>query len=79
MGLTCGRYWDSTSDLALTAQPASGPGDGVNIGTADSGASIRAAVEGSLKRLGTDHIDLYYQHRVDPQPRSRRPQGASPN
>src|SRR4051812_4344152 len=31
-----------------------------------SAANIRAAVEGSLKRLGTDHIDLYYQHRVDP-------------
>ena len=31
-----------------------------------SAASIRAAVEGSLKRLGTDRIDLYYQHRVDP-------------
>jgi len=29
--------------------------------------NVRAAVEGSLKRLGTDHIDLYYQHRVDPQ------------
>ena len=29
-------------------------------------ANIRVAVEGSLKRLGTDHIDLYYQHRVDP-------------
>ena len=28
--------------------------------------NIRLAVEGSLKRLGTDHIDLYYQHRVDP-------------
>ncbi|SCF25264.1 aldo/keto reductase [Micromonospora mirobrigensis] len=28
--------------------------------------SIRTAVDGSLKRLGTDHIDLYYQHRVDP-------------
>lgn len=28
---------------------------------------IREAVEGSLKRLRTDHIDLYYQHRVDPQ------------
>jgi aryl-alcohol dehydrogenase-like predicted oxidoreductase len=28
--------------------------------------SIRTAVHGSLKRLGTDHIDLYYQHRVDP-------------
>ncbi|MFE6449211.1 aldo/keto reductase [Nocardiopsis dassonvillei] len=29
-------------------------------------ANIRAAVEGSLRRLGTDRIDLYYQHRVDP-------------
>ncbi len=28
--------------------------------------SIRRAVEGSLRRLRTDHIDLYYQHRVDP-------------
>jgi aryl-alcohol dehydrogenase-like predicted oxidoreductase len=27
--------------------------------------NIRVAVEGSLRRLGTDHIDLYYQHRVD--------------
>ncbi len=27
---------------------------------------IRSAVDGSLKRLGTDHIDLLYQHRVDP-------------
>jgi aryl-alcohol dehydrogenase-like predicted oxidoreductase len=27
---------------------------------------VRGAVEGSLKRLGTDHIDLLYQHRVDP-------------
>ncbi|MFJ4668366.1 aldo/keto reductase [Kitasatospora purpeofusca] len=35
-------------------------------GTDSSPASIRAAVEGSLSRLGSDHIDLYYQHRVDP-------------
>ncbi|WP_444947921.1 aldo/keto reductase [Micromonospora ureilytica] len=28
-------------------------------------ANIRAGVDGSLRRLGTDHIDLYYQHRVD--------------
>ncbi|MGH8415140.1 MAG: aldo/keto reductase, partial [Gammaproteobacteria bacterium] len=28
--------------------------------------NIRTAVDGSLKRLGTDYIDLYYQHRVDP-------------
>ena len=31
-----------------------------------SPANIRAAVEGSLQRLDTDRIDLYYQHRVDP-------------
>ena len=31
-----------------------------------SPTNVRAAVEGSLKRLGTDRIDLYYQHRVDP-------------
>ncbi len=31
-----------------------------------SPANIRIAVEGSLQRLGTDRIDLYYQHRVDP-------------
>ena len=35
---------------------------GVN-GTPDY---VRKACEGSLKRLGVDHIDLYYQHRVDP-------------
>ena len=29
--------------------------------------TIRKSVEGSLKRLGTDYIDLYYQHRIDPQ------------
>ncbi|ACZ21372.1 predicted oxidoreductase, aryl-alcohol dehydrogenase like protein [Sanguibacter keddieii DSM 10542] len=30
-----------------------------------SPSNIRTAVEGSLRRLGTDRIDLYYQHRVD--------------
>ena len=29
--------------------------------------NVRLALEGSLKRLGTDHVDLLYQHRVDPQ------------
>lgn len=29
-------------------------------------ANIRAAIDGSLRRLGTDRIDLYYQHRIDP-------------
>jgi aryl-alcohol dehydrogenase-like predicted oxidoreductase len=41
----------------------SGGGPGV---TDSSAANVRAAVEGSLTRLGTDRIDLYYQHRVDP-------------
>ena len=31
-----------------------------------SPAYVRSACDASLKRLGTDHIDLYYQHRVDP-------------
>ena len=31
-----------------------------------SPANIRLALEGSLRRLRTDHVDLYYQHRVDP-------------
>jgi aryl-alcohol dehydrogenase-like predicted oxidoreductase len=39
---------------------------GRESGPDSSPASIRAAVEGSLGRLGTDWIDLYYQHRVDP-------------
>src|SRR3954454_20540892 len=40
---------------------------GGGAGVIDSSpANVRAAVEGSLKRLGTDYIDLYYQHRVDP-------------
>jgi len=33
---------------------------------ASSPAQIREAVEGSLRRLGTDRIDLLYQHRIDP-------------
>ncbi|GAA1656043.1 aldo/keto reductase [Actinoplanes couchii] len=40
---------------------------GAGVWTVDSGpANIRTALEGSLKRLNTDYIDLYYQHRVDP-------------
>lgn len=31
-----------------------------------SPAQVRRSIEGSLRRLGTDHIDLYYQHRLDP-------------
>ena len=42
-------------------------GSGAGLGVLDSSpANIRTAIEGSLKRLGTDRIDLYSQHRVDP-------------
>lgn len=41
-------------------------GPGVERGLNSHPAHIREAVEGSLRRLQTDHIDLLYQHRVDP-------------
>ena len=40
--------------------------DGQSVGLDSRPATIRNAVEGSLKRLRTDHIDLLYQHRADP-------------
>jgi aryl-alcohol dehydrogenase-like predicted oxidoreductase len=39
---------------------------GRRLGVDGSPTNCRRAVEGSLKRLRTDHIDLYYLHRVDP-------------
>jgi len=43
------------------------PGDLSTIGPLDgSPEHVRSSIEGSLERLGTDHVDLYYQHRVDP-------------
>ncbi|MBR1599526.1 MAG: aldo/keto reductase [Lachnospiraceae bacterium] len=40
--------------------------DGKIVGLDSRPETIRLAVDASLKRLRTDHIDLYYQHRVDP-------------
>jgi aryl-alcohol dehydrogenase-like predicted oxidoreductase len=42
-------------------------GNGKQTGLSSEPEHIRRAVEGSLRRLGTDRIDLLYQHRVDPQ------------
>jgi len=43
------------------------PGEMSSTGPLDGSAEhVRSSVEGSLKRLKTDRIDLYYQHRVDP-------------
>jgi aryl-alcohol dehydrogenase-like predicted oxidoreductase len=42
------------------------PGDMSSVGPSDGSAEhVRSSIEGSLARLGTDHVDLYYQHRVD--------------
>jgi aryl-alcohol dehydrogenase-like predicted oxidoreductase len=41
--------------------------DGKSTGLDSRPAHVREAVEGSLRRLGTDYVDLLYQHRVDPQ------------
>lgn len=46
-----------TPDLTTSARP---------VALSSRPETIRKAVEGSLRRLRTDHIDLYYQHRVDP-------------
>jgi aryl-alcohol dehydrogenase-like predicted oxidoreductase len=40
--------------------------DGSRLGVDGSPQNVRRASEGSLKRLGMDHVDLYYLHRVDP-------------
>ena len=42
-------------------------GDMSTVGAVDGSAEhVRTSIDGSLERLGTDHVDLYYQHRVDP-------------
>ncbi|WNQ13275.1 aldo/keto reductase [Paenibacillus aurantius] len=41
--------------------------DGTFLGINGRPEYVRKACEGSLRRLGVDYIDLYYQHRVDPQ------------
>lgn len=40
--------------------------DGRWLGVRGDAAYVRQACDASLRRLGVDHIDLYYQHRVDP-------------
>ncbi len=40
--------------------------DGTRLGIRGDRSYVLQACEASLQRLGTDHVDLYYQHRVDP-------------
>ncbi len=41
------------------------PNDPAKRGVSGRPEYVRRSIEGSLRRLGTDHVDLYYQHRVD--------------
>jgi aryl-alcohol dehydrogenase-like predicted oxidoreductase len=53
--------------FARRIEPTTKPGDLSTLGPLDGSAEhVRRSIEGSLQRLGTDHVELYYQHRVDP-------------
>ncbi|MGA9857571.1 MAG: aldo/keto reductase [Solirubrobacteraceae bacterium] len=53
--------------FARRIEPTTTPGDLSTLGPLDgSPEHVRSSIEGSLQRLGTDYVDLYYQHRVDP-------------
>nr|WP_261994892.1 aldo/keto reductase [Streptomyces sp. me109] len=47
--------------------PTGGPGGSPLVRPNGRPEHVRAAIDGSLRRLGTDHIDLYQLHRVDPE------------
>lgn len=52
--------------LATKFGPQRDPATGAFLGVDGSRANVRSSCEKSLRRLGTDRIDLYYLHRVDP-------------
>jgi aryl-alcohol dehydrogenase-like predicted oxidoreductase len=53
--------------FARRIEPTTVPGDLSTLGPLDgSREHVLSSIDGSLKRLGTDYVDLYYQHRVDP-------------
>ena len=60
-----GRRDEATIATKFGVRPgADGPGGRRLDGTP---ANVRQSIEGSLRRLNTDYVDLYYQHRIDPQ------------
>jgi aryl-alcohol dehydrogenase-like predicted oxidoreductase len=57
----------SATKFARRIEPTTRPGDLSTLGPLDGSAEhVHSSIEGSLQRLGTDYVDLYYQHRVDP-------------
>ncbi|MYN27125.1 aldo/keto reductase [Duganella levis] len=59
-------FKDRRSEVILATKFGFDIRDGVRHAVTSDPAHIRVAVEGSLRRLGTDYIDLLYQHRIDP-------------
>ena len=57
--------WDQIV-LATKFGPQRDPATGAFVGVDGSPANVRSSCEKSLQRLGTEKIDLYYLHRVDP-------------
>lgn len=57
---------DVRDDVVIATKFGIAAHEGSTLKVDSSPATIRRSVEGSLKRLNTDHIDLYYQHRIDP-------------
>ena len=65
LGKAFAGRWDEIV-LATKFGPQRDPATGAFVGVDGSPANVRASCEKSLQRLGTEKIDLYYLHRVDP-------------
>jgi aryl-alcohol dehydrogenase-like predicted oxidoreductase len=65
LGKAFAGRWDQIV-LATKFGPQRDPATGAFVGVDGSPANVRNSCEKSLKRLGTEKIDLYYLHRVDP-------------
>ena len=59
--------YEIATKFARRIEPTTVAGDISTLGPLDgSPEHVRTSIDGSLQRLGTDYVDLYYQHRVDP-------------
>src|SRR3982750_374828 len=59
---------DRREQVVLATKFGSGGGENAErLGIRGDAEYVREACDASLQRLGVDHIDLYYQHRVDPE------------
>jgi aryl-alcohol dehydrogenase-like predicted oxidoreductase len=65
LGKAFAGRWDQII-LATKFGPQRDPATGAFVGVDGSAANVRYSCEKSLKRLGSEKIDLYYLHRVDP-------------